>query len=133
MKKGEIYKVLDYDNNPHKVVLMEDYLIGMKEIKAVALTHDSVGGKYISNVPMLKEYFEETDTNGQPYPFQWERLADGRVTSIMTTGFNKPHKFLKEECLGKVNEDGLKYIESKVERYIKCPVAAGKYKGEHYE
>ena len=49
MKRGYIYSVRDYDKNPHKIVLMEDYDGVSTRIKAVAFTHDEIGSPEFPN------------------------------------------------------------------------------------
>lgn len=128
MKKGEIYKVLDYENNPHRVVLMEDYVDGMQKLKVVAFTHDPQGGPHITNLRMEKVHFEEVDETGIKYEFQWEEFPDGRVTSMMTTGFIKLENLI-DHIVGKVTNLGMEFIIKNVKEYIDCPVAVNEYKG----
>ena len=96
MKRGYIYNVRDYDNNPHKIVLMEDYDGVSNRIKAVA--------------------------NGNLYKFQWECLCSGRSTSIILHGFEKIAINIIPKRIGKVTEEGLRWIERHVEKYIMCDI-----------
>jgi len=127
MKKGYIYKVLDALKNPHRIVLMEDGNSTKKIIKGVGLTHNSIGGTYIQNMPLKKEYFEENDEHGQKYDFQWHDLGNGRVTSMMKKGFEKPIELIIEPPVGKVKDEYLYNIEKNVEEYIDCPNAVKYY------
>ena len=61
LKRGYIYSVKDYDNNPHKIVLMEDYDGVSSRIKAVAFTHNEKGTSKHPNKPINKEFFVEND------------------------------------------------------------------------
>ena len=131
MKKGYIYKVVDALNNPHRIVLMEDETSGKKKVKGVGLTHNSKGGKYIKNMPLKKEYFEETDEHGHKYDFQWHDLGNGRVTSMMKTGFEKPIELLIEPPVGKIKDEYIHIIEENVGEYIECSTAVKKYQTGH--
>lgn len=122
MKKGYIYKVRDYDNNPHKIVLMEDYDGVSNRIKAVAFTHDEIGTSKHPNKPISKNFIMENDENGNLYKFQWEYLGVGRSTSIILHGFDKIVVNIKQREIGQITENGLKWIEEHVEEYIICDV-----------
>ena len=122
MKKGYIYSVKDYCNNPHKIVLMEDYDGVSSRIKAVAFTHNEKGTSKHPNKPINKEFFVENDENGNPYKFQWEYLGAGRSTSIILHGFEKIVINIKQREIGQITENGLKWIEEHVEKYIICDV-----------
>ena len=122
LKKGYIYSVRDYDNNPHKIVLMEDYDGCSTRIKAVAFTHNEIGTAKHPNIPIMKEFFVENDENGNPYSFQWECLDVGRSTSIILHGFEKIVLNIKSRIIGQITEEGLKWIAEHVETYIICDV-----------
>ena len=122
LKRGYIYSVKDYDNNPHKIVLMEDYDGVSSRIKAVAFTHNEKGTSKHPNKPINKEFFVENDENGNPYKFQWEYLCVGRSTSIILHGFDKIVVNIKQREIGQITENGLKWIEEHVEEYIICDV-----------
>lgn len=126
LKKGYIYSVRDYDNNPHKIVLMEDYDGVSGRVKAVAFTHDENGSSKHPNKPIKKEYIVGNDENGNPYQFQWESLGIGRCTSIILHGFEKIAINIKPRIIGKVTEEGLKWIEEHVQNYIICDVSIKK-------
>ena len=66
------------------------------------------------------------DENGNPYQFQWERLGIGRSTSIILHGFEKIAINIKPRIIGKVTEEGLKWIEEHVQNYIICDVSIKK-------
>lgn len=127
MKKGYIYKVLDALNNPHRVVLMEDKTMKKNKIKGVGLTHNTKGGKFIKNMPLKKEYFEETGEDGNKYEFQWHDLGNNRITSMMLTGFEKPIELIIEPPVGKIKEEYIHIIEENIKEYIECPVAVMNY------
>ncbi len=127
MKKGYIYKVIDEVNNPHRVVLMEDYVPTMTKIRGVGLTHNAVGGRYVKNMRLTKDYFIEDDENGKKYEFQWHDLGNGRVTSMIKKGFDKPVGLLIEPPVGQVKEEYLSIIAENVEEYIYCPGAIKDY------
>jgi hypothetical protein len=59
MKRGYIYSVRDYDKNPHKIVLMEDYDGVSTRIKAVAFTHDEIGSPEFPNKKIIKKYLKK--------------------------------------------------------------------------
>ena len=122
LKKGYIYSVRDYDNNPHKIVLMEDYDGVSTRIKAVAFTHNEKGTSKYPNKPINKEFFVEMDENGNLYKFQWECLGVGRSTSIILHGFEKIVLNIKSRIIGQITEEGLKWIAEHVETYIICDV-----------
>ena len=122
LKRGYIYSVKDYSNNPHKIVLMEDYDGVSSRIKAVAFTHNEKGTSKHPNKPINKEFFVENDENGNPYKFQWEYLGVGRSTSIILHGFEKIVINIKQGEIGQITENGLKWIEEHVEKYIICDV-----------
>lgn len=122
MKRGYIYNVRDYDNNPHKIVLMEDYDGVSNRIKAVAFTHDEIGTSKHPNKPISKNFIMENDENGNLYKFQWECLCSGRSTSIILHGFEKIAINIIPKRIGKVTEEGLRWIERHVEKYIMCDI-----------
>lgn len=128
MKRGYIYKVMDAGNNPHRVVLMEDGAPGKETIRGIGLTHDSHGGVYIQNMPLKKIYFEETDEQGHRYEFQWENQGNGRITSMMKTGFDKPIDKIIEPPVGKIKDEYLHILEENVKEYVDCPMPAWKYR-----
>ena len=122
LKRGYIYSVKDYSNNPHKIVLMEDYDGVSSRIKAVAFTHNEKGTSKHPNKPINKVFFVENDENGNPYKFQWEYLGVGLSTSIILHGFEKIVINIKQGEIGQITENGLKWIEEHVEKYIICDV-----------
>lgn len=127
MKKGYIYKVTDALNNPHRVVIMEDEPSIPNKIKAIGLTHNSVGGKYVQNMPLKKEYFEEVDEHDCRYEFQWHNLGNGRITSMIKTGFDKPTELIEEPPVGKIKDEYLHILEENVIEYTDCPHAIKHY------
>lgn len=123
MKKGHIYKVTDALNNPHRIVIVEDKPSKPNKIRAIGLTHNSIGGKYIQNMPLERKFFEEIDEHGCKYEFQWHNLGNGRITSMIKTGFDKPIELIEEPPIGKIRDEYLHILEENVIEYIYCPCA----------
>ena len=80
------------------------------QIKAVAFTHDELGCDFYKNILFPKEFVFEYDSNGNKYEFQWEEIGERR-TSIIDVGLLKSLEFLSSEPIGRINEDGLKWIK----------------------
>ena len=123
MKRGYIYSVRDYDKNPHKIVLMEDYDGVSTRIKAVAFTHDEIGSPEFPNKKISKKYIAKTNRLGNKYKFQWERQGVGRSTSIITKGFLKLCVNIKPQIIGRVTEDGMKWLDKQNIDYIICDIS----------
>lgn len=122
MKKGYIYKVKDYENNPHMIVLMEDHDGVSERIRAVAFTHDEIGSPEFPNKRISRKYIAETNRLGNKYKFQWERQGKGRSTSIITKGFLKLCINIKPKIIGKVTEEGMKWLYKQNIEYIVCDI-----------
>lgn len=126
MKRGYIYSVKDYNNNPHKIVLMEDYDGVSERIKAIAFTHDENGSADSPNMKFNKDFIVEDDKDGNKYEFQWEYQDVGRSTSIITKGFLKLYANIKPQIIGQVSEAGLRWIEDQNFEYIICDISIKK-------
>ena len=109
LKRGFVYRVNDGEDNRHPVVIMED-TPNEGRIKGYAFTHNVKGGKIYTNFLFPKEYVVEYDSDGNKYEFQWEEIGQRR-TSIIDVGLLKSLEFLSPEPIGRINEDGLKWIK----------------------
>ena len=110
LKKGFVYRVNDGKENHHPVVIMEDAPNECGRIKGYAFTHDKEGGDFYKNISFPKKFVVECDSNGKKYEFQWEEIGKRR-TSIIDVGLLKSLEFLSSKPIGRINEDGLKWIE----------------------
>ena len=110
LKRGFVYEVIEDGRNLHPIVVMDDTLDKDGCIKGVAFTHNKEGGDFYKNISFPKKFVVECDSNGKKYEFQWEEIGERR-TSIIGVGLNKLLEFLSSEPIGRINEDGLKWIE----------------------
>lgn len=109
LKIGFVYEVIEDGRNLHPIVVM-DTTYENGQIKAVAFTHDELGCDFYENILSPKEFVFEYDFNGNKYEFQWEEIGKRR-TSIIDVGLLKSLEFLSSEPIGRINEDGLKWIK----------------------
>lgn len=106
---GDIVRV----KKGHPCVIINNVVSKDGRIEGVPLTHDSVGKDDIKNTPLLKDFFDEKDENGNRYEFQWEDDGNGHVTSMMCNVFEKDVNNLKivHGRISHMNSDGLQYIK----------------------
>ena len=96
--------------NHHPIEIMEDTPNEFGRIKGCAFTHNEEGGGVYKNISFPKKFVVECDSNGKKYEFQWEEIGERR-TSIIGVGLLKSLEFLSSKPIGRINEDGLKWIE----------------------
>lgn len=123
MKRGFIYKLKNPKNNPHRIVLMEDYNGTNNRIKAIAFTHNEKGCQECPNIKFPKEYIVNSDETGKPFEFQWEEQSKNRSTSIISKGFLKVCEKIKPKPIGRITEKGMLWIEKQNLDYCICDIS----------
>ena len=108
MLKGYIYEGTIAEkrikNTVHPIICLEDPHIGATSFQACIVSTDGPEqGR--DNIPMKEEHFEKSDTNGNPYKFQFKN------THLIKRNYSKDVVWVNPIPIGQLSPSGMKFVE----------------------